>query len=234
MTEIAFLGYTPIYTGQTSDYIFQSPINVFSGETLIIFISAYDTNLTPLPPKDWFEITIITGTTGTLLAYYHQPSDTAIKPTWEFNGLSNKFNAGYAILLSGCTTKTSKLIDQKITKNNISGEVGTDGFNVMKNKNAMIQAVAIFNNTTTPYVNNSSWGSTPSLSWSDLISNTTGRKNFSSYYISQGCAISLNAPKSNYTNFTYTLSSNIENLAITISLSSNIKTNNVLNSMKGF
>lgn len=234
MIEIGLLGHTPVYTGHTSDYVFQSPIDVSLGETLIIFVSAYDTNLTPTPPKDWYEIDKVTGTTGTLFGYYHQPSETAIKPTWTFNGLSNKFNAGYAIIFSGCTTNTTKLIGEKTNKKNDSGDVGTDGFFVKKNKSVIIQAVGIFNNTTTPYINTSSWGSTPSLTWDDLISNTSGRKNYSSFYISQGCSVGLNSPKYNYTDFTYTLSSNFENLAMTISLSSNIKTNNVLNSMKGF
>jgi len=236
MSEISYIGKTPIYVGTGTTYTFQSPVNIEIGQTFIIFLSTYGTGITPsISPSNWIEIGNVTGTTGCFFCYYYQATSHLIVPSWNITGLSNVINTSYAIILSGCTSNPNFLINSFTSKDNSLGNVGSNGFTTTK-KTAIIQGVSIFTTSSAPYVNdNNIWSSTPTLTWNSLRSgnSTNGRKNNGYHYISHGAAISLNCPINTYTNFSYTLSAPYENLTMVIALSAK-KRNHVLNLLKSF
>lgn len=244
MAGITYITTTGIYTGHTASWYFRPDVTILKGQTLIIFISSHDVGLTPTPDpsNNWNFITSIrTGpfetvvSAGTLFSYWFQAISDTINPTWHITGLSPDFNTGYGVLFSNCTINPSKLINTSTYKYNLSGSLGTDGFTTTSNKTAIIQAVSLFSQVSDPFsVTNGSWVSTPSLTWSDSISGISGVKSYGTDLIIQGLAISLDCPKTSYTNFSYELSASHSNMSIDIALTSKIGQNTVLNLIKSF
>lgn len=247
MTQpISYLGVSSIYTGTTTNNTFTLPFNLLYGQTLIAFVSSFGTGLSPVLPNDWNYITEITGTTGTLFAFFHQPTGTIIEPEFTINGLSSIFNTAYIVFLSGCTTNQTKLIHQfRGIHNNAGGALFDNGFTTTVDKTAIIQSVSMYSSPVyTPiYVVNNSWGATTSppvsSTWINSIAGIDKMRTLTSppntYGIYNGCGVSVNSPKTNYSNFYYSLHSAWENLEINLAISPNVsKPNQVLNLFKSF
>ena len=243
MSQISYLGKTGIYTGATTSYNFYSPVNIYKGQTSLIFIQCSSVSLHPSYPTDWILVDSVDSTmgglmnVGTMYCFYCQPTSTLIHPSWTVNGLSPNFNTGYGLFFSGVTLVQSQVINAVTHSANTAGNTGTNGFTTTINKSVVVQAGSVMKHpVSTPYYfETNSWVSTPSLSWTDLYSDISAIKAFSGYGISHGCAISVNVPKNTYTSFDYTLSSSQDNLTIDVALSPvGSKPNSVLNGLESF
>lgn len=236
---ISYLGISNICTGSTTDYTFYSQVDIYQGQTLVIFISAHGIGLQPTAPIDWQFVHSVENSTGGLFCYYFQPTGTITNPHWTIGGLSPDFNTGYCVFLSGVTLVKSNVINTNISVVNTSGNVGTHGFTTIVNNTAIIQSVSILRigPDIPPYVVSDSWSSTPSLPWIEGYGgNDQSIKTHNTYQVSHGCAIWDICQKGTYTEFTYNLSSNFDNLTIDVALSpaGASKPNTVLNLLKSF
>ena len=225
---INYLGASQIYTGGTSDYTFESPVDVIKGQTLIIFITAADIGLSPTKPSDWTEIQRIESGNGTLYGYWHQATGDTIRPTWTITGLSNKFNAGFCIFLDNCSKNPNKIINNSDARVDISfGPVPLPFSTTVKNT-AIIQCVSIVGNPSV-YVVSNSWSSDPTLIWTE---SRKGLKQSGVYSIYHSSAISLPVPTDDYET-SYVLNQLSQNLVINVAVSP-LKTNQVQNLIRSF
>lgn len=246
MTQIDYLGKTGIYTGATTNYTFYSPVNIYKGQTLLIFLQCSSAGLHPSPPADWVFVDMVDTTMGdvalssigTMLCYYCQPTTTLIHPSWTISGLSPNFNSGYGLFFSGVTLIQSQVVNAYTQSANPSTKNGTDGFTTTVNNTAIVQAASVMRYpVSTPfYFNTNSWNSNPSLTWTDIYSGSGAIKvSTSGYAISHGCGLSMGSPKGKYTSFSYAINTSNENLTIDVALSPvGSKPNVVLNGLESF
>jgi hypothetical protein len=208
-------------SGNTSN--FSIPINQTfeKGHTLLAFIACHDSGLTPITTYEWKLIYKIDSLNGSSFVYLNQPTGTTVNPIYSGTGLSNKLNVGAIMILSGCNYHFATLLDSVTGRTNFGSSRGTNGFNTTANNTMIIQFINLFSNITV-----SAYTSTPSLTW-DERANVL--KSFGGYTIRFAIATSSLVTNNKYSLFSYTLSSNAENIAVDFALTP--RRSNVLMSM---
>jgi hypothetical protein len=213
--DASFISISPLYTGQTNELRFVTvPITATSNNLLLCFVIACDTNLSPVTSPGWnlLHKTENKYGTGTTFVFWNHPTGTTINPTYSVSGLSgpNKLNAGYVIMLSGCTKNISKMFNYDQT---VDYDVGhTNGNMVASKPNSLaIRMVGTFSGATF-----TSWDSSPSITWTTAA---VGTKSINGKIIRLGVSYHSNIDTTNYSlslGVTGTIpANNVHNLALT-------------------
>ena len=233
MAAASYLSISKITTGTTTSFDIPRPIGVEIGDIVIYFISAFNIGLSPSSPDLTF-ITEVTGTTGSLFAFYYKVTNLLQTSNIIIDGLSSIFNTGYSIHLRGCSTDLTKLINQSNGFFNLSGSSFKNVFVPTVNRTIIIQGVSMFDSPiSSDYVEIQSWSvtttPTTTLNWIDSLSSSDGLKTVTTYSIYNGCGVNVNSPKIQYDDFQYNLNTPHDNHQIILFISSKNIPNRVMN-----